>query len=75
MGFLPIELAGFFETGVAWQSDNGLWLLGGDRAPVSSTGGALRINLFGVVGEVDYIHPFNRPGKNWLWQFNLVEGF
>ena len=73
-GFLPIEMAGFFDAGVAWQNDDGLWLFGGNRTPVSSTGGALRINLFGLVGEVDYIHPFNRPGKNWLWQFNLVEG-
>ena len=74
-GFLPVEMAGFFDAGVAWQNNDGLWLFGGGRKPVSSTGAALRLNLFGLVGELDYIHPFNRPARKWFWQFNLVEGF
>jgi hypothetical protein len=36
----------------------------------------LRLNLFGfAVGEVDYVHPFDRPDKKWLWQFSFTEGF
>ena len=49
---------------------------GGGKKPISSYGLLLRLNLFGfAVGEVDYVHPFDRPDKKWLWQFSFTEGF
>ena len=49
---------------------------GGDHKPVSSVGAAARINLFGfAVAEIDYVRPLDRPGRGWLWQFNLMPGF
>ena len=48
----------------------------GDRNPVSSVGAAVRINLLGfAVAEIDYVRPLDRPGRGWLWQFNLMPGF
>jgi Tol biopolymer transport system component len=72
-GLFPIELAGFYDAGVVWQNGETPFK---DSKPVSSTGIAIRINLLGMaVAEVDYVHPFNRPEKKWLWQFGLVQGF
>jgi Tol biopolymer transport system component len=74
-GYLPIEMAGFFDGGVAWQNGDKAWFLGGDRRPVGSIGVALRINLFGLIGELDYDRPLNRPGTGWGFEFNVTPGF
>jgi Tol biopolymer transport system component len=75
-GPLPIEMAVFADSGVAWGSTNRLAISGGDRKPVTSVGAATRINLFGfAVAEIDYVRPLDRPGRGWLWQFNLMPGF
>lgn len=73
-GFFPIEFAAFYDAGVTWH--NGVKPFSQDK-PVSSAGVGLRINLLGMaVGEIDYVHPFDRPHqKNWLWQFSLTQGF
>jgi Tol biopolymer transport system component len=75
-GPLPIEMALFADSGVAWGRANRLSMSGGDRKPVSSVGAAARINVFGfAVAEIDYVRPLDRPGRGWLWQFNLMPGF
>jgi WD40 repeat protein len=75
-GVFPVELATFFDTGVAWSSYDKLPLFNGGPKPVSSIGGALRVNLGGyAIGEVDYVRPLDRPDKGWFWEFNLSEGF
>ena len=75
-GVLPVEAAFFGDAGVAWHSNQSPRIFGGQRPVVSSAGVALRLNVLGfAVAEVDYVHPFDRPGKNWLWQFGLTEGF
>ncbi len=75
-GFLPLEFGGFFDSGLAWDRYDKPWFAGGDRKPVSSTGLVARLNLFGyLIGEVDYVRPLNRPGKGWIWEFNLSQGF
>jgi hypothetical protein len=75
-GILPVEAAGFFDAGVAWQGGQAPWFENGDRRPVRSVGGALRINLMGyAVAEADYVRPLDRPGKGWYWEFNLTPGF
>jgi Tol biopolymer transport system component len=75
-GPLPVELAVFGDAGVAWGTTTRPTFAGGDRKPVSSVGAAARINLLGyAVAEIDYVRPLDRPGRGWLWQFNLMPGF
>ena len=76
-GAFPIEMAIFGDVGTAWTSDSGRpRYLGGDRDWVRSAGAALRINAFGfAILELDYVRPFDRPGKGWHWQFNLTPAF
>jgi hypothetical protein len=37
---------------------------------------ALRANLLGfAVAEFDYVRPFDRTRRGWIWQFGLTPGF
>ncbi|OGF17287.1 MAG: hypothetical protein A2W00_14125 [Candidatus Eisenbacteria bacterium RBG_16_71_46] len=75
-GFIPVELAPFFDVGSAWLDQDKPTFLGGPRRVVTSHGVALRVNLFGfAVGELDFVHPNDRPGRGWYWQFALQPGF
>jgi outer membrane protein assembly factor BamA len=76
-GPLPVELAVFSDAGIAWGTTNlGGFRPGSDSTPVVSVGAAARVNIFGfAVAEIDYVRPLDRPGRGWLWQFNLIPGF
>lgn len=75
-GAYPVELAAFSDAGVAWGRTSSFQFSDGDHTPVSSVGAAARINLLGfAVAEIDYVRPLDRPGRGWLWQFNLRPGF
>jgi Tol biopolymer transport system component len=75
-GPLPIEMAFFADSGVAWGQSSSALFGGSNKEPVSSAGIAMRANLFGfAVAEIDYVRPLDRPGRGWLWQFNLMPGF
>ncbi|HKQ58237.1 MAG TPA: BamA/TamA family outer membrane protein [Candidatus Eisenbacteria bacterium] len=75
-GVPPIETAFFFDAGSAWRRGDKPRFLDGSAETVSSFGVALRANLFGfAVGEVDYVHPNDRPLKGWFWQFSIQPGF
>jgi Tol biopolymer transport system component len=75
-GPLPIEMAVFADSGVAWGQNNSVFFGGSNKEPVTSVGAAMRVNLFGfAVGEIDFVRPLDRPGRGWLWQFNLMPGF
>ncbi len=86
-GPLPVEVALFADGGVAWNSlkapiEASLVTIGQDRRPfdlndaVTSAGAALRVNLLGfAVGEFSFAHPFQRPGRGWIFQFNLSPGW
>ncbi|HET8650508.1 MAG TPA: BamA/TamA family outer membrane protein, partial [Gemmatimonadales bacterium] len=75
-GAFPIDMVFFGDAGVAWDSQSKPDFLGGNRQTVFSAGTGLRINLFGfAIGEVDLVHPFERPDRNWVWQFSLQPGF
>ncbi|HWN20324.1 MAG TPA: BamA/TamA family outer membrane protein [Gemmatimonadales bacterium] len=76
-GAFPIEFAVFGDAGLAWDNANKPSIGGsGTRDPVFSAGAGLRINLLGfAVAEVDLVRPFDRPGKGWVWQFELQPGF
>ncbi len=80
-GAFPIDMIAFYDWGVAWYADsegqnNKPSFLGGTRKPISSAGVGLRVNVFGylVVG-VNYVKPFDRPGKGWYFQFSFWPGF
>lgn len=75
-GPVPVDIALFGDAGTAWTTEDQPDLLGGDRGWVRSVGVALRLNAFGyAILELDYVRPFDRPGRGWLWQFNLTPGF
>ena len=75
-GMPPIELAFFFDAGTAWVSGDKPEFMGGSAQGVTSMGTALRVNLFGfAIGEVDYVHPNDRPLKGSYWQFSFQPGF
>jgi outer membrane protein assembly factor BamA len=80
--FLPLTLAPFVDAGVAWtnssrpsfnaSSVNDLK----NRLPVVSTGLSARFNVLGyAILEAYYAYPFQRPGKGWVWGFQLVPGW
>jgi Tol biopolymer transport system component len=72
----PLEFAAFVDAGVAWSGSEKAWFAGGSREPLTSYGAALRLNLLGfAIGEVDLVHPNDRPGKGWYWEFSLTPGF
>jgi hypothetical protein len=87
-GPLPVEVAFFADGGLAWNSLQQATIatspLGVSQAPhpfdwrdgVASAGVALRVNLFGfAIGQLDFAHPFQRPGRGWVFQFNLSPGY
>lgn len=75
-GILPIEFFAFADGGLAWFNENEAWFLGGERKPVYSAGVGLRMNLFGyAILGISYVHPFNRPKKDWYFQFLFTPGF
>jgi hypothetical protein len=75
-GILPLDFTIFGDGGLAWASDIDPSFAGGEREPVFSAGAGFRFNLFGfAVAEVNLVRPFDRPGKGWLWEFNLQPGF
>ena len=53
------------------------WVIEAANAvPRSSAGVTMRVNIAGVaVGQFDMVRPFQRPGKGWVFQFNLTPGF
>ena len=87
-GPVPMEVAFFADGGIAWNSLNARPAAGTslftsatphpfslDDA-IASAGVALRVNLFGfAVGEFAFSHPFHRPGRGMVFQFNLSPGF
>ena len=75
-GPLPVEVALFADAGTAWNPGETPSFRSGSRAAVTSAGVALRVNLFGfAVGEVDFTRAFDRPGRGWIFGFNLMPGW
>jgi hypothetical protein len=72
----PIEAAVFYDMGSAWYQGQGVHFSGPAKNVVTSKGVALRVNLLGfAVAEIDYVHPDDRPLKNWYWMFSFQPGF
>jgi Tol biopolymer transport system component len=75
-GRLPVDVAAFFDAGVAWSSDTKPEFAGGTRNVARSAGGALRANLFGLfIIELAVSHPFDRLNGGVQWQVTMRQGF
>ncbi|MGQ0647048.1 MAG: BamA/TamA family outer membrane protein [Gemmatimonadaceae bacterium] len=80
LNFLPVEVSPFFDVGYAWNKGDALDFrfdrTTTDRVPVFSTGVSVRANLLGfAIGEFYWARPFQRPGKNWVFGFQLQPGW
>ena len=79
--YLPLTLSPFVDAGEAWsggpgQSPTLSTSQSNFRIPVVSTGISARVNLLGyAVIEAYYAHPFQRPGRNWVYGIQLAPGW
>lgn len=74
--YVPLEIAAFFDAGVAWSSGSRPAFAGGDRRLVRSYGGAVRAGLFGFLTmELSAARAIDRAGRPWKWQLGLLQGF
>lgn len=78
-GFVPTELFGFADSGVAWNQGERPKLRfqthTTERVPIVSVGGGVRLLLSYIPLEFYYAHPFQRPQKNWVFGFNIIPGW
>ena len=85
-GAPPIEIAPFFDAGVAWREgvtpslscdgSAGETILVNCSEVVASVGIAGRLNLLGfLIMELDFVNPITRPDKGWFFQFSLLPAF
>jgi outer membrane protein assembly factor BamA len=76
-GPVPVELALFADSGVAWTSFDKASFLGGDRSLLTSVGAAARVNVLGfLVAEFSVARPLSRPDfHGWVWQWSFAPGF
>jgi dipeptidyl aminopeptidase/acylaminoacyl peptidase len=75
-GRLPVDLAFFTDAGVTWTRDDLPSFAGGNRRIVRSIGGALRVNVFGLLAvELAASHPFDRVDRSMQWQVGIRQGF
>jgi Tol biopolymer transport system component len=77
--YLPLTLSPFVDAGEAWNGGESPTLSTNQatlRIPVVSAGLSARVNLLGyAVLEFYYAHPFQRPGKNWVYGIQLAPGW
>jgi len=79
--YLPLTISPFVDAGEAWSggAGQGPTLSNNQsnfRIPVVSTGISARVNLLGyAVIEAYYAHPFQRPGRNWVYGIQLAPGW
>jgi len=75
-GVPPVEIAPFYDAGIAWYARENLSVLRGARKPVTSFGASLRLNVLGfAIAQISYVQPQDRPLKSWHWEFALIPGF
>lgn len=78
--YLPLDIIGFFDGGVAWSaSEPVVWRLerrSDQRIPVFSAGAAIRFSFLGaLVFQFYSAYPFQRPGEGLEWGFLLAPGW
>ncbi len=72
----PIEIAAFYDAGVAWDRNSSPSFTGGEREFVRGVGYSVRLSFFGalVIGW-NYVKPLDRPEQDWYWEFTIAPGF
>jgi hypothetical protein len=79
--FLPLTVSPFVDAGLAWTSTASPRFgsspdINRYRTPVVSSGVSARFNVLGyAILEFYYAHPFQRPGKNWVYGVQLAPGW
>jgi Tol biopolymer transport system component len=77
--YLPLTISPFLDAGEAWSGQQGFGFSSNQnnfRIPVVSTGLSARANLLGyAVIEAYYAHPFQRPGRNWVYGIQIMPGW
>jgi outer membrane protein assembly factor BamA len=77
--FVPTEIFAFGDAGAAWsQGDSVKWKYEtntSERVPVFSVGVGLRILLSYIPIEVYAAKPFQRPGEDVVYGFNIIPGW
>ena len=74
--YVPLEVAAFFDAGVAWDAGSRPSFAGGDVKLVRSYGAAIRANAFGILTvELAAARALDRAGRPWKWQLGIVQGF
>jgi len=78
-GFIPTELFGFTDAGVAWTQGQHAKIRfeknSADRVPVVSAGAGLRMLLSYIPIEIYWAKPFQRPQRSWVFGFNIIPGW
>jgi hypothetical protein len=75
-GAVPVDIFGFADAGTAWLRGESPTFAGGTRGWVTSAGFGARVNVFGfAVAEFNMVRPLNRPGRGWMYVFNLRPGW
>jgi hypothetical protein len=71
----PVDLAPFFDAGIAWRTAERGVFLNRSRPAVRSYGGSLRANVLGFfIAQLSYVRPMDRP-TGWRWEFSVTPGF
>jgi Tol biopolymer transport system component len=74
--YVPLEIAAFYDAGVAWSIGSKPALFGGTRELVRSYGAALRANIFGFITlELAASRAIDRVGRPIKWQLGMMQGF
>jgi Tol biopolymer transport system component len=75
-GRIPVDVAAFYDMGVAWTEAERPEFAGGTRGIVKSVGAAVRINVFGLLPvEVSAARAFDRVDSSMQWQLGIRQGF
>ena len=75
-GRIPIDVAAFYDMGVAWTEAERPGFAGGTRGIVKSVGAAVRINVLGLLPvELSAARPFDRVDTTVQWQLGIRQGF
>ena len=78
-GFIPTELFGFTDAGMAWSQGQKAKIRfetnTSDRVPVVSAGVGARLLLSYIPLEFYYAKPFQRAQRNWVFGFNIIPGW
>jgi outer membrane protein assembly factor BamA len=74
-GPIPVEVAFFYDAGIAWSGGQKPAWLGGSREGISSTGTAFRIGLGVAALEFDIARPLKSSQNGWSFGLNLIPGW